>query len=392
MKIADTMQPNFTIIVNWKERGFGCAKACTYCNWRGSPLLPQGAQSAAEVSAFIRQCRKSFITISGGGDPLYRFDENFPALLSMSDTIKAEGYKVRVITREVRHVGKLMGIADHVSISLDDDVLQALDDYQHLWDSAGCELDIEFSLVLPPLPITELVALKSQYAALHKRLRRRLVLRENFNSIFPVDPAQMSFGHRGIVFVPKSLCLSSRYLSTIDCLGHEIVQDNAELVSFLLGRPDVFLFGGLVKHIIEPAVHLEYDDIDVIALSIEVIAKLTEQFGYSFKEVSPSDAYPRYFIGKSLRAGKAIQLVLMSSAMDAQTFIFNAQYDVDRIGFNQGFVFDKQVGSDAIHDAIRTKTAHFIPATRNMKLFHTERHQIEQRHRSKLLKKGFSIQ
>lgn len=383
---------NFTIIVNWKEKGFGCAKACTYCNWRGSPLLPQGAQSAQEVKAFIRQCKKSFITISGGGDPLYRFDEFFPALLSMSETIKAEGYKVRVITREVQHVGKLKGIVDHISISLDDDVLQALDDYQHQWDSAGRELDIEFSLVLPPLPMAELVALKPQYAALHRRLGRRLVLRENFNSIFPTDLTKMSFGHRGIVFVPKSLCLSSRYLSTVDCLGHEIVQDNAELVRFLLGRPDVFLFGGLVKHIIEPAVHLEYDDIDLIALNTDVIAKLTEQFGYSFKEISTADAYPRYFMGKSLRAGKAIQLILMSSAMDAQSFIFNAQYDVDRIGFNQGFVFDKQVGSDAIHDAIRTKTAHFIPGTRNMELFHTDRRQIEQRHRSKLLKKGFSLQ
>lgn len=103
MSIPTTKHTNFTIIVNWKERGFGCAKACTYCNWRGSPLLPQGAQSVAALTAFIRQSRKSFITISGGGDPLYRFDENFPAFLSMSDTIKVEGYKVRVITREVQH-------------------------------------------------------------------------------------------------------------------------------------------------------------------------------------------------------------------------------------------------------------------------------------------------
>jgi hypothetical protein len=100
-------------------------------------MLPQGAQSVEQIRSFIRKCNKSFITISGGGDPLYRFDENFPALLSMSDTIKAEGYKVRVITREVQHVAELKGIADYVSISLDDDVLLLLDDYQHLWDSAG---------------------------------------------------------------------------------------------------------------------------------------------------------------------------------------------------------------------------------------------------------------
>ncbi|MFS2003804.1 hypothetical protein ACEN9F_09280 [Duganella sp. CT11-25] len=391
MSIPNTTHTNFTIIVNWKERGFGCAKACTYCNWRGSPMLPQGAQSAAEVTAFIRQCRKSFITISGGGDPLYRFDENFPALLSMSDTIKAEGYKVRVITREVQHVVKLKGIVDHVSISLDDDVLQLLDDHRHLWDSAGQPLDIEFSLVLPPLPMADLLELKPQYAALHKRLKRRLVLRENFNSIFPVDAASMSFGHSGIVFVPKSLCLSSRYLSTIDCTGHEIMQDNAALAGVLLAHPDAYLFGGFVKHLIDPAVHLEYNDIDVIALNAGVMEALAEQFGFAFKEVSPEGVYPRYFVGKSVRAGKSIQLILMHSSADAKRFIFNAQYGVDRVGFNKGFFFDPLIGEDAIHEAIHRKVAQAIPGTRSMELFQPDRLQVEQRHKSKLIKKGFLI-
>jgi hypothetical protein len=247
------INPNFTIIVNFKARGFGCAKACTYCNWRGAPLLPQGPQSPEAVSAFVRQCRKSFITISGGGDPLYKFDVNQSTLLLMAGTIKEEGYKVRIITREVQHVAKLKGVADHVSISLDDDVLQLLDAHSAQW--AG--MDVEFSLVLPPLPTDQLVALKPQYAALYKQLGRRLILRENFNSIFPVDRAMMSFGHAGIVFVPKSLCLNSRYLSTIDCVGHDIVQDNAALAGFLMNDPDVVLFGGFVKHLIDPAIHLE---------------------------------------------------------------------------------------------------------------------------------------
>lgn len=391
MRIPTTKHTNFTIIVNWKERGFGCAKACTYCNWRGSPLLPQGAQSAAEVSAFIRQCRKSFITISGGGDPLYRFDDNFPALLAMSDTIKAGGYKVRVITREVQHVAKLKGIADHVSISLDDDVRQMLDGQQFLRDDTGLNLDIEFSLVLPPLPMADLLELKPQYAALQKRLRRRLVLRENFNSIFPVDAAIMSFGHSGIVFVPKSLCLSSRYLSIIDCTGHEIVQDNAALATFLLANSDVVLFGGFVKHLMAPAVHLEYNDIDVIALNSGVMDSLVSEFGFAFREVSPEDVYPRYFLGKSMRAGKSIQLILMHSAADAKKFIFNAQYGVDRVGFNRGFFFDPLIGEDAIHEAIHNKVARPAPGTCSMVFFQPDRLQVEQRHKSKLIKKGFLI-
>lgn len=387
MASFNASHPNFTVIVNWKEKGFGCAKACSYCNWRSSPLLPQGTQSPETVSAFIRQCKKSFITISGGGDPLYRFEENHAALLSMVNTIKAQSFKIRIITREVQHVAKLKGIADHVSISLDDDVLQTIGDYRHQWDG----IDIEFSLVLPPLPNENLIALKPQYAALRTLLGRRLVLRENFNSIFSLEPTQMSFGHNGIVFVPKSLCLSSRYLSTIDCDGHAIVQDNAALARYLMNHPEVFLFGGFAKHLMDPAIHLEYSDIDVIALNPKVMDTLAEKFDFTFKAVSPEDSYPRYFLGKSDRAGKTIQLVLMQSEVDAKKFIFNAQYTVDRFGYSQGFFFDPSVGKATIRQAIHTKTAHLVQGPRDMDLFHTSRHLIEQRHKSKLLKKGFVI-
>lgn len=379
--------PNFTVIVNWKEKGFGCAKACSYCNWRSSPLLPRGTQSPEAVSAFIHQCKKSFVTISGGGDPLYRFEDNHSTLLAMVNTIKAQNFKVRIITRELQHVAKLKGIADHVSISLDDDVLQTIRDYRHQWDG----IDIEFSLVLPPLPITNLVALKPQYAALRTLLGRRLVLRENFNSIFPLVPTLMSFGHNGIVFVPKSLCLSSRYLSTIDCTGHAIVQDNAALAEFLMNHPEVFLFGGFAKHLMDPTTHLEYSDIDVIALNSKVMDTLAEKFAFKFKGVSPEDSYPRYFLGKSVRAGKSIQLVLMQSEADARKFIFNAQYTVDRFGYSRGFFFDPSIGEAEICNAIHTKTAQLVQGPRNMDLFHMDRHLIEQRHKSKLLKKGFSI-
>lgn len=381
------IDPNFTIIVNWRQKGFGCVKACSYCNWRNSSLLPQGAQSPDLVSAFIRGCKKSFITISGGGDPLYRLDENFNALISMAETIKNDGFKVRIITREVMHVAKLKGIADFVSISLDDEVLKMIDAYRDQWDG----IDIEFSLVLPPLPTNELIALKPQYASLHKLLGRRLVLRENFNSVFPLTTSKMSFGHRGIVFVPKSLCLSSRYLATIDCAGHEIVQDNAELAGFLMDRSDVALFGGFVKHLIHPSAHLEYNDIDLIALSTSVIDELTSKYGYSFKETSPHTSYPRYFLGKSNRAGKSVQIVLLQSIADAREFIFNAQYTVDRVGYSRGFFFDPATGEAEIRKAIRTKTAQLAQGTRSMELFHPDRDQIERRHIVKLIKKGFRI-
>jgi hypothetical protein len=227
---------------------------------------------------------------------------------------------------------------------------------------------------------------------MRSQLGKRLVLRENLNSIHPVDLTRLSFGHSGIVFVPKALCLSGRYLSTVDCTGHDIVQDNEGLARYLMGNPDVYLFGGFVKHLVNPVVHMEYGDIDAIVLSEGVLEALRTQFAFKFKETSPNGAYPRYFLGKSARAGKTIQFLLMNSHADALRFIHSAQYDVDRVGYSdQQFYFDPVVGEGRIRQAINSKQVSLARGVRDMDLFHTQRPQIEQRHKVKLLRKGFTI-
>ncbi|WP_348694705.1 radical SAM protein [Duganella fentianensis] len=380
---------NFTIIVNWKKKGFGCAKACSYCNWRDSPLLPHGGQSEEEITTFINKCDKSFITISGGADPLYRFEEYSPQLLAMIQTIKKHGYKVRIITREIQHIANLKGIVDYVSISLDADVLEALGRYQHEWHG----IDIEYSLVLPPLPSPDILALKPQYFALYCQLGQRLVLRENLNSIYPLDLGKLVFGHSGIVFVSKALCLSSRYLSTVDCVGHDIVQDTERLAHYLMNEPHLYLFGGFTKHLLSPRVHPEFTDIDLIALSPDVLRILEDQFAYTFKDVSQSaSSYPRYFLGKSERAGKTIQLILMHTPADAMKFIAGAQYDADRVSYSAGrFHFDSTVGEQVVRNAIQTKQASRINDDRDLSLFSLNRPLVEQRHKLKLLRKGYTI-
>lgn len=381
---------NFTIIVNWRERGFGCSKKCSYCNWSSSPLLPHGPHSLAAVGKFIRQCRKSFITISGGGDPLYKFDDNYYSIAALAGTIKEHGYRVRIITREVQHLARLNCVADYVSVSLDIEVLATLNqDFPNL-KHTKFGFDLEFSLVLPPLPEDEIAKLIPQYVALVGKLGHRLVLRENLNSIFSISPSALAIGRRDIVFVPKKLCLSGRYLSTIESTGHEIVQDNAELAKQLMDRSDIVIFGGFVKHLINPVVHLEYDDIDVIALHEDVMEELASCFGYAFKETSSPDAYPRYFMGKSSRAGKSIQVVLLNSMEDAHNFVFGAQYTVDRVGYCQGFLFDPDTGEEVVRNAINTKKIELASPAKSKELFHANRGQIERRHTMKLFKKGFT--
>jgi hypothetical protein len=377
--------PNYTILVNWgvgkpNPRGFGCAKACDYCNWRGWSRLPYQAQSSQQVAAFIASCRKSTVSISGGAEPLYRLNENMPKLLAMIGVIRDHGLQTRVITREVQHVAKLDRIADRFSISLDAGVLADLPRYQHEWTG----MDVEYSLVLPPLPTEQLQPLMPQYTALHRRLGRRLVLRENLNSLFAVDFSRLSAGHRGIVFVPKSLCLAGRYLATQEWRGHEILLDHQKLFEHLMNDPRIHIFGGAVKHMLSATVHSEFT---------AALQPLQERFGYQFREVSgEATSYPRYYLGKSNRAGKSIHLVLLKTSADARRFILSAQYDIDRVGYSNGrFYFDDQVSETSIRQALQRKHATAVDGPRDLTLFSANRPSIEARHRIKLVRRGFAI-
>jgi hypothetical protein len=83
----------------------------------------------------------------------------------------------------------------------------------------------------------------------------------------------------------------------------------------------------------------------------------------------------------------------MNSASDALRFIHNSQYDVDRIGYSaRTFYFDPEVGREATLAAINSKRVSRVNSPRSMNLFSAGRQLIEQRHRAKLLRKGFVVQ
>lgn len=307
----------------------------------------------------------------------------------MIDVIKGHGKKVRLISRELDHIQKLRGFVDYVSVSLDPEVLDRIASFEPAWTG----MDVEYSLVLPPLPTADIVRLRPQYAQLQRRLGRRLVLRENLMSIFPLDFRQLTFGHTGIVFVPKTLCLASQYLATSQFHGRDIIQDGEAVASYLMGESRLHLFGGFVKHLVNPRVHPEFDDIDVIATDPAVMQELADRFAYSFRNVSASPtSYPQYFIGTSTRTGKAIQVVLMSAGGDATRFVNSAQYDADRMSFSAGlFHFDETVGEEVIRHAINSKRVREVKGARDRSLFTSSRPLVEQRHKIKLLRKGFTF-
>jgi hypothetical protein len=169
--------------------------------------------------------------------------------------------------------------------------------------------------------------------------------------------------------------------------------ETGQLVRYLMREPNLYIFGGLLKHIICPTVHPHFTDIDLIAIDRRALDDLRDAFEYAFKELPRIGNGPHYFIGKSRRTDKVIQLVLMRSHLHAMQFaVEGPQYDIDRVAFSNGrFYFDVGIGEPAIRDAIKAKRANRVAAPRNLSHFAPHRPMIEQRHKLKLLRKGFTI-
>ena len=157
--------------------------------------------------------------------------------------------------------------------------------------------------------------------------------------------------------------------------------------------PSTYIFGGLLRHIINPTVHTEFGDIDLIALDTTTMNRLSDTFGYAFREVSRPGQFPRYFLAKSPLVPKPIQLILVRSHAEAMQFAIDGpQYDIDRVAFSEGrFYFDPVIGEVPIRHAISTKRASLVKGYRNLTHFAKYRPQVEQRHRLKLIQKGFEI-
>lgn len=186
---------------------------------------------------------------------------------------------------------------------------------------------------------------------------------------------------------------TSRSFATIKYTEHRKAHDIVVLVRWLMAEPSTYIFGGLIRHIINPIVHNEFNDIDLIALDTATMDRLSESFGYLFREVSRPGQFPRYFLAKSPLTPKPIQLILMRSHAEAMQFAVDGpQYDTDRIALSENaYYFDPIIGEASIRHAINNKRASLVKGPRNMRHFAKHRSQIEQRHRLKLIQKGFAI-
>lgn len=379
------MSVNHTVIVNFKERGFGCRKNCDYCTWRGNPMLPYGLQDLQKIEQFIQSCDKDFVTISGGAEPLYQWPKYKDDFVKLSKLIRANGFKVRVITREVQFVQHIKDYVDYVSISLDNEVMSDIEKYKDTLK----DIDIEYSMVLPPLPTKELESLKPQYFKLFSKLGKRLILRENLNSIYPLDYSKLSFDTKWVAVVPRDLCMSSKYFVTEEVTGYDIIEDNIKLFNILLSHDDIYLFGGAGKHVISPKDVLEFTDIDVLATKESTITELAGDDYLITETTSTLKSYPRYFMLKSKKkAACSIQVILMNNRCDIETFVYNSQYSIDQFFIHQNKVYSNSPISKIKYE-LHAKLLIRTNPIRDLDLFCNTRILVENKYLAKMIKRGF---
>jgi hypothetical protein len=165
------------------------------------------------------------------------------------------------------------------------------------------------------------------------------------------------------------------------------------LLHWMMSVQGLYIYGGVLKRIIDPASIVPLGDVDVIALDASVMEVMTERFGIVFRRVGTTVTRMPYFTGKAGRGdGKVIHLALLRSHEQAMRYLMNNQFDIDRLALSDHHLFcDPNLDLDEVCAAIRRKRATRIQGARDMTLFAKNRPQIEQHYEVRLRRKGYLV-
>ena len=165
------------------------------------------------------------------------------------------------------------------------------------------------------------------------------------------------------------------------------------LLHWMIGTHGLYIYGGLLKRIIDPASTVPLGDVDVIALDAKVMEVITERFGIVFRRVNTTITRTPYFIGKAGHGdAKIVHLALLRSHGQAMQYVMNNQLDIDRLALSNHHIFyDPNFDLGALCNAIRAKRATRVQGTRDMTLFAKNRPQIEHHYEVRLRRKGYFV-
>lgn len=165
------------------------------------------------------------------------------------------------------------------------------------------------------------------------------------------------------------------------------------LLQWMIGVPGLYIYGGVLKRIIDPTSTVPVGDLDVIVLDASVMATMAERFGIVFRLVNTTATRTPFFIGKAGPGdGKIVHLALLRSHEQAMRYVMNNQFDIDRLALSDQHLFcDPNLDLDTICNAIRSKRATRVRSTRDMTLYAKTRPQIERHYEARLRSKGYLV-
>jgi len=165
------------------------------------------------------------------------------------------------------------------------------------------------------------------------------------------------------------------------------------LLHWMIGVHGLYIYGGLLKRIIDPESIVPLGDVDVIALDARVMEAMTKRFGIVFRRVNTTITRTPYFIGKAGHGdAKIVHLALLRSHEQAMRYVMNNQLDIDRLALSNHHIFyDPNFDLGALCNAIRAKRATRVQGTRDMTLFAKNRPQIEHHYEIRLRRKGYTV-
>jgi len=367
---------NYSIIVNHGDTGsFGCSRRCQYCNWQ---RLRDFGKSLPDITNESFENAKGYITISGGGDPLYEGNSNsvmdyIPYVLNQ---IVFKGHKPRIITREIskfKEVVETTGINTFLSLSFDDIVIQEIKfkpELQQFIKKLARHKLMEMTVVATPeLNIRELVLRINKIAALQLDIDTDfpITIRENLRS---VKYLKKDYIHEILEHIRKNLTMEAdiRWLPASVCLndniyivapqkcfqykthlrGNEITPNYVELFNILSNNQHYLLFGSVAKYIAAynevlkinqlPIYLPPYHDMDIFVDEIYANTNLLGQLqrlGFT-KMKRVSDHKLRVY--HPLDAEFSVDVNLIKNIDIAKTIVSEGLYNINRVAIHNGKV------------------------------------------------------
>ena len=126
-----------------EETSFGCRFKCKFCSWRDratetGDIFP----TRKGLTRFLDGFAGYKVTLSGGGDPLFKLDQNWPRMHELISWIHEMGFLVEVVTKETHLVRNTLNASPMLAAKRPGltEVIHRIDQYSLSYESHSTKI------------------------------------------------------------------------------------------------------------------------------------------------------------------------------------------------------------------------------------------------------------